>query len=237
MRSTRRHVGSFELLEVLGDYDSPAILLLHGYGASASDLSGLAGIWPGIHWIFPEAPLELPLGDGIVGRAWFPIDFGALEQAHALQDATLCFSVEAMMQARHELQSLVEELKIPPSKLFIGGFSQGAVLATDLVLNQKESAAGLLLFSPTVVSGHANWGELSKQHAGMPFFASHGSQDPILPLHGACKLTDLLKEAGLSGDLVTFEGAHEIPLSIMNKLRSFLEEQMSPLGKSEQKSL
>src|SRR5690349_21201687 len=62
---------------------APVIVLLHGFGAPSDDLVPLAGVFrapPGTRFVFPAAPLELPMGFGDA-RAWWMIDMQALEDA------------------------------------------------------------------------------------------------------------------------------------------------------------
>ena len=56
------------------DHRYPMVILLHGFGASMSDLAGLCpAINPdGYVYICPNAPLPVELGPGMVGYAWTP---------------------------------------------------------------------------------------------------------------------------------------------------------------------
>ena len=55
-------------------------VVMHGYGADMRDLAPLAPEIPvarPVRWIFPDGPEVLDWG----GRAWFPIDVAAFEEA------------------------------------------------------------------------------------------------------------------------------------------------------------
>ena len=61
-----------------GDGPFPAILALHGWGASAHDLMGLS---PFLHGgralvLCPQGPIQVPIGSGMVGYGWFPLKSG-----------------------------------------------------------------------------------------------------------------------------------------------------------------
>ena len=61
-----------------GDGPFPTILALHGWGASAHDLLGLA---PYLHGgealvLCPQGPVAVPIGPGINGWGWFPLTGG-----------------------------------------------------------------------------------------------------------------------------------------------------------------
>ena len=52
----------------------PTIVLLHGFGASMSDLVGLAPAIDraGYVYVFPNAPIPMQIGMGMTGYAWTP---------------------------------------------------------------------------------------------------------------------------------------------------------------------
>ena len=52
------------------------VILMHGYGASMHDLSGIAPIIndKDFIYVFPNAPIEMNIGLGQKGFAWFPIE-------------------------------------------------------------------------------------------------------------------------------------------------------------------
>lgn len=126
-------------------------------------------------------------------------------------------------------EHLIAELDIPLSKLFLGGFSQGAILATEIALNAVEKPAGLVILSGTLIN-EKNWNHLAHLRAGMPFFQSHGERDPLLPLERAKALEQLLQKGGLKGKLSTFPGGHEIPPKILGELKGFFEARLNPLS-------
>lgn len=61
-----------------GDGPHPTILTLHGRGANAFDLLGLAPYLCNGKFLMvcPQGPLEMPIGSGAVGYAWYPMTLG-----------------------------------------------------------------------------------------------------------------------------------------------------------------
>lgn len=207
-----------------GKPDGVGIMFLHGYGANGADLFSLGEelSWSGDEsWYFPDAPIEVPLGPHFTGRAWFPIPLRELQTGVDFSKATPPGLEKAVNHVRSLLRSL------PHKKWILGGFSQGAMLATQIVLTQPEAFLGLAILSGTLVHSTV-WKKAasnsSKKHA---FFQSHGALDPVLPIEGAVQLNDLLNECGWSGQLLTFKGGHEIPLGVIRDLKSYLRHQVS----------
>lgn len=227
-----RTLNGLELLEVPGDEGAGGVLCLHGYGADAEDLLTLSEVYAPDPkqalrptWFFPNGPLSIPQ---YAGRAWFHIDMERLLHlmAQGHREIEVTFPQE-LTEIRTQLEQLILDLQLPPHKLFIGGFSQGAVLATEVALHAFEKLAGLMIFSGTLIH-RALWQRLAPLHAGMPFFQSHGDRDPILPLEEARELSKLLTASGLKGELFTFSGGHTIPREVITHLHHFLKQNLTP---------
>jgi phospholipase/carboxylesterase len=103
----------------------------------------------------------------------------------------------------------------------IGGFSQGAMLACDLVMRTSISCAALILLSGTLLAKQ-DWRPSAGKREGLPVFLSHGREDPILPYLMAERLRDELTAARLDVEWHGFDGGHEIPEPILAQLSGFI---------------
>jgi phospholipase/carboxylesterase len=226
-----RKIGPLETLEIPGTPDGYGVVVLHGYGADARDLvsfSQLLSTPPGTTWLFPNGPLRIN-ESGVDGRAWFPIDAQALQVA-VLQNVHYDFSKATpagVKQSREAVLAMLDAAKISLSKTVLIGFSQGAMLATDIALRGPERPLGLVVLSGTVINRDI-WIEKGKMRAGLPFFQSHGEADPLLGFQYAQNLEKLFLEAGLKGQLHGFRGGHEVPQEIIHKLNQFLKGIFAP---------
>jgi phospholipase/carboxylesterase len=213
-----------------GGGEGPVVVLCHGFGAPGTDLVPLGRVLPapaGTRWVFPEAPLELP-PDFMGGRAWWLIDMMALERAMMtgeVRDLTkqvpegLAVARASLLEA---LDAIERELRVPSSRIVLGGFSQGAMLSLDVALHTDRPLAGLVLLSGTLLAEH-EWIPRLASRKGSKIFQSHGRADPLLPFSIAERLHDELARAGCDVTWVPFSGMHEIPGVVADGLGAFLQ--------------
>lgn len=198
------------------------ICLFHGYGASMQDLSGLescVSLVEKTDWIFPNGIVDLGMG----ARAWFPIDMQALElamRAGTHRSFTGLYTPE-FKEALWQTQVFFDDLKTKYKKIIIGGFSQGAMIATHLSLHNSDLIKGFLCLSGSFL-GKDQISKLVEISIKFPFFQSHGKQDPVLSFSEAKNLFEFLKLSGHEGEFVGFEGGHEIPPIVVDKMSRFL---------------
>lgn len=207
------------------------VVLMHGYGAPGDDLVAMAGAInapAGTTFVFPEAPLALSddprMGDA---RAWWHIDIGRYERA--IRQGTLEDLVKdvpaGMPEARTAVEAMLDaldaETKAQGSRLVIGGFSQGSMIATDVVLRSKRPFAGLVILSGTLIAA-GDWLPALATRKGLPVFQSHGTLDPILPFPVAQALHHAFVEAELATVFLEFDGGHGIPPNVMRDLGQWL---------------
>ncbi len=240
MNDLRTTLGSLtcHLIQASTDDTPPAlaVVLCHGFGAPGDDLVPIGHELLARHpelalvrFAFPAAPIELgDLGFG-EARAWWPLDVERLMAAHR-QGAEAIRAMRrevppGLSQARRQLLAFVDQLgrqsRLPLSRIILGGFSQGAMLATDVALHLEGRPAGLVIFSGTLLC-EAEWRKRAALRAGLPVLQTHGRQDALLPFDSAEALRDLLKEAGLAVDFVPFEGGHTIPPAGLSRLAELI---------------
>jgi phospholipase/carboxylesterase len=207
----------------------PLLILLHGFGAPGDDLVSLAEVTDvptGTRWLFPEAPLSLSMGFGDA-RAWWIIDMARIQADRAagrVRDLSMEIP-KGLALAREQVGTFLKELPrhlpVDFRKTVIGGFSQGAMLTCDAVLQTDYPFSGLVQLSGNLLAQPV-WGPLMSKRKGLPVFQSHGLHDDILPYIGAERLRDALNKSGLAVDWHSFRGGHEIPEPVLRQLGGFL---------------
>src|SRR5215211_5582823 len=108
---------------------SAALILLHGRGATADDILSLA-----TYLDFPQLAYLAPQAEGYT---WYPNRFLAPIQQNEPYLSGALSKIDQIVKQ-------VESTGISSEKIFIGGFSQGACLASEYVIRNPRRYGGLL---------------------------------------------------------------------------------------------
>lgn len=217
-----RQAGPLQAIEVFKNPDSKWVILFHGYGADAADLASLSDAIPlakDCNWLFPNGHLSVPIGPGWTGRAWWNIRMDELtvdwrERRPPEMDA----AVDKAMK-------MISSMKFAWSDIILGGFSQGAMLATELFLKAPQNPAGLICLSGTLLS-QSHWAQHIANRQSCKVFMSHGEGDQILPHKGSVMLQKFFEENQIDVQFVSFRGGHEIPMQVIEKMKSYISERL-----------
>lgn len=220
MKPTFQEISGLEVLSTKHVGAKNAVILFHGYGANMHDLFPLVEVWgkESTDFYFPNGILKLEMG-AWGGRAWFPIDMQKIQMymmrgEHRNMDEEV---PEGYDEVLNKLEKFVKEISHNYEKVIIGGFSQGAMCASHLLM-RLEKLSGVILLSGNLVNQKA----LLKKGT-IPFYQSHGKGDAVLSFAGAQRLSKKLNDLGYQGSLDSFEGGHEIPMSVVNNVSAFLD--------------
>jgi len=160
----------------------PLLVLLHGIGADEDDLASIA---PELDPRFMVVSLRAPRPYH-TGFAWFDIQWRA--------DGTI---VPNVAQARETLAELVRwieaapaRLGTDPARLYVLGFSQGAMMALGLLRTIPERLAGVVVlsgrFSDEVFPATAQPDAVAR----VPLFVAHGARDDVIPVASGRAIRD-----------------------------------------------
>lgn len=171
----------------LGPLQSPAshlVVLVHGYGSDGNDLIGLAPHWqqflPSAHFVAPHAPDPVP---GSPGFQWFPIS--------RIEPADMHRGVESVAATLdHFLDAELARLSLPPERLILAGFSQGAMLSLHLGLRRPTSPAAVVGLSGLLPA------PAPERPDGPPIFLAHGDADDVIPVQAMLMAAMMLGAGG-----------------------------------------
>ena len=237
----RRSIGGFDCLLVGPESDCDlVVVLMHGFGATNDDFADLPEALAQSSaalarlralYVFPQAPtgaMGVPEWWSIDVQRWmmlrFSNDAGALR---VLAEET----PPGLEAARERLERLAVEAcglaGVAPERAAIGGFSQGAMTALDVVLNAESGFESAFMISGAPIAleqwpaTFARRGEAFAR--GLRVFTSHGTRDEVLPYAGAELCRRLLEERGVAVEHVSHGGSHTVgPEPVLEGLAAFL---------------
>lgn len=203
----------------------PTILTLHGRGANAFDLLGLAPYLCGGKFLMicPQAPLETPIGPDAVGYAWYSMSLGGPPD------------VQGMLSSQKKLQAFLDEClndyAIDLKKLVLLGFSQGGVMAYSLALAQPERFTALVVLSSWLPKELVGEISLSEAVQSLPTLVHHGRQDTTIEVERARDSVNRLRELKLPLTFREYEMGHEITPRSLTDLSAWLEKNVGATGR------
>lgn len=161
-------------------------ILLHGRGASAEDILGLAGELRSrdIAYLAPQA----------AGSTWYPYSFLApLEQNEPWLGSALRV-IEGLVEH-------VEQQGIPAERVVLMGFSQGACLATEFAARHARRYAGIVGFSGGLIGPPGTPRDYAGSFDGTPAFLGCSDNDPHVPLARVRESGAVLERMGAAVDV------------------------------------
>ncbi len=217
-------ISGIETIQTTGTGNKSAIILLHGYGANCQDLLPLQNeLDPNgnSYWYFPNGTEPIEDIPGFAGRAWFQIDQEFIN-SQVTGQGSMDRRYKDVDSTTEKIKRLYDELADQHENVFIGGFSQGAILATNLVLNYSLKPAGLIILSGSFLA-QKYWQDKNLPDRNLPIFQSHGLHDMVLPFVLAENLSKVLSKGNENYEFHPFSGGHEIPMPVLLELDKFLK--------------
>src|SRR5215475_12928676 len=202
----------------------PTLLTLHGFGANALDLLGLAPYLCGGQFLVlcPQGPLQVSLGGGAVGYGWYPFAGSGM------------FDIRAVLAAREELQvflaDALQRYPIDSKKLAVLGFSQGGVIAYSLGLGEPERFAALAALSSWLPRDLLSVLPDVPATEQLHMLIQHGSRDELVDVGRARQSVEILRDLRVPVTYREYDMGHEINARSLSDLSTWLQEKvLSPI--------
>ena len=193
-------------LFVPGRADVPPLLLLHGTGGDEHDLVPLA------QQLAPDAPLLSPRGT--VSENGMARHFRRLAEG--------IFDEDDLRARVDQLADFVLAAKgehgITPGSWQAVGFSNGANIASALLLRRPEVLAGAVLIAAMVPFHDPGQADLTGKRVAVV----NGRRDPMATTEQTCTLVGQLRDRGAEVVEIPHEGGHTVDVALVPRMRDFL---------------
>ena len=190
----------------------PTLLMLHGRGADEEDLLGLSSYLDDRLLILSvRAPLPFTYGGGYT---WYEFDAVGTPEPNMFRE-----SYEKLVLF---LDDALKAYPIDKKKIFLFGFSMGAMMSYSLSLTRPEVFRGVMANSGYIPEGTYltyRW----KDIAHLEFFIAHGSLDPVIPATLGKRAKDLLKAEGARLTYKEYPMGHQISEESLADLAAWLK--------------
>jgi predicted esterase len=186
-----------------------AVVLLHGRGASAEDILGVADELqlPEFAYLAPQA----------AGHTWYPNSFLAPIQRN---EPWLSSALELVASIVRNLA----DVGMHHSKVGILGFSQGACLATEFVARNATQYAGIFAFTGGLIGPEGTVFKHFGDLGGTPCFLGSSDPDPHVPWERVKESAAKLSTMGGSVTLKRYPGmGHTINQDEILEARKILD--------------
>jgi phospholipase/carboxylesterase len=155
-----------------------ALIMIHGRGATARDILGLAP-----HLQLQDFALLAPQA---TNHTWYPYSFMA---SPAQNEPWLSSALEL-------LKDVVEDIKeqgISTENIYFLGFSQGACLTLEFVARHAGKWGGAVAFTGGLIGDKINPQSYAGNFRGTPIFIGSSNPDPHVPVARVHETTALLR--------------------------------------------
>jgi predicted esterase len=168
-----------------------AAIFVHGRGGSARDILTLADELdlPDLACVAPQA----------AGSTWYPYSFLAPIERNE----------PGLSSALSVVAGLVRELEsegIPPTRVLIAGFSQGACLAAEFAARHAGRFGGIAVLTGGLIGPDATPRDYEGDFDGTPVFLGSSDPDPHVPWSRVEETAAVFEGLGASVDLRRYPG-------------------------------
>lgn len=183
------------------DETSPTLVLLHGRGSTAKDLLPISQTLRNQNFLVlaAQAPYRLAAPFG-TGYAWYHIDHFGEPEPRSLDASS--------KQLQRFLEAAVDRYTIDTQRMFILGFSQGAVMALGVGTKNPSCFGGVVALSGYLPATLVPTCGLNLQKLAV--FLGHGTTDMIVPVAAGRKARDTLVARGVDISYREYHAGHQV---------------------------
>lgn len=196
----------------------PALVLVHGLGSNERDLAGLASR---LDPRFVVHSLRAPIPMGRDAYGWFKVTFTPDGIIHDVEGATA-----ARATLVGELRALKASGTVDPERVFVLGFSQGAILGLATALTEPGLVSGVVAVAGRTLP-EVQRAAAGKALTGTAVLLVHGRDDQKLPFALGEKSRDIVQASGLPLTWRPHDGGHTITPAMLQDIDAWLRAQLT----------
>lgn len=203
-----------------GNGPPPLLILLHGFGSNEQDLFSMA---PYLNRRFQIVSARAPYTLMPGGYTWFELGITESGGTVLIKPA----QVEASrVQIVQFIGEAITNYGADPARVYLMGFSQGAMMSALVALNRPDLVAGTVLMSGSIPPETRPLIAPHEQLAGKPFLVVHGTMDTLLPIRNGREIRDLLASLPVKLGYKEYPMGHEVSTESLSEVVGWLDAQL-----------
>ncbi|MBY8949550.1 MULTISPECIES: alpha/beta hydrolase [unclassified Pseudomonas] len=196
--------------------NEPLVIFLHGFGSNEEDLFGIKDALPST-WTYLSARAPTPVQPS--GFRWFTKTPGDGDYDGVTADlqssAKLIKDFVGKATAKYHTQ---------PDRVFLVGFSQGAIMSYEVALRDPQLVRGIAALSGSVLPVLKAELKPDERLNKLAIFIGHGTLDQALPYASATRANEVLVGLGLKPEFHGYPGMnHTVSEAEVQDLKAWLE--------------
>jgi len=197
--------------------NSPAIIMLHGFGSDENDLFSFADELPSEYHIIS---LKAPIPMQPYGNAWYNIYFDNTQGKFSDTEQAIA-SRELISKC---IDEVVSKYNIAKNKITLLGFSQGTILSFAVALSYPEKVKNVIGLSGYVDKDILKENYAENNFKGLSVYTSHGTVDQVIPIDWARKTKPFLENLKIACKYSEFPVGHGVAPQNFQELKNWLEQ-------------
>tara|TARA_B100000508_G_scaffold140349_1_gene141081 strand:- start:45 stop:752 length:708 start_codon:yes stop_codon:yes gene_type:complete len=193
----------------------PLLIMLHGMGSNEKDLFNFANQMDE-RFLVISAQAPYRLGENSFG--WYEVSFP--NGKPQINDVQAEKSSEMLI---HFIDQIVEKHKANPEKVYLMGFSQGAIMSFSVGLTRPDKVSGMACFSGRILQKTKENISPNKKLKALDVLLVHSTDDNILNYQYALESQKVLDRNGIKTQFITDEVGHSISQASLGKFKAWLK--------------
>jgi phospholipase/carboxylesterase len=195
--------------------NQPLVIFLHGYGSNEEDLFGIKDELPAqYNFLSVRAPMVMEEGS----YKWFR-EKGSAGYNGETDD--LKTSGQVLLEF---IEQAAKKYHTEPDKVFLVGFSQGAIMSYEVALRHPEAVGGIAALSGRILPVLKSELKPDEKRQKLAIFIGHGTVDKRLPYIDGTEANSLLQSLSLQPEFHAYPGVgHSISATEMQDLSAWLQ--------------
>ena len=189
-----------------------AIILLHGVGSNEQDLFSLAKQLPDDFLVIsPRGQFTLGAGS----YAWYQVDFSTGKPV---------FNAQQELSSRDVIKRFIWQVKHKYNldEVYLGGFSQGAIMSYSIGLTNPTEVKGIISLSGRLLEEVRPEITKSNEVQQLKVFIAHGIQDNTLQVQYARDAKSYLENLQVQLSYHEYTIGHQISDAVLKDLNAWL---------------